>query len=191
MAHSLTRGCGRCIRPSRGTLQGPGLLPRPGGLESERRSGIPTPLTTRDVVVTRAREGPPCQVTVCHRVAGPAGGTFPRDPPEPQREQPSSWTVGTRGLHPAGGLPTRVHSRGSFPSGTGALFVVQRTCNEIKRLFGRLDPCPRMFSRFEKLDGMSTALIHLALIGEALRLQERLPTWGMDELLAVTVYRTT
>jgi len=42
--------------------------------------------------------------------------------------------------------------------------------NEIERLFRRLKGFRRIFSRFEKLDVMFTAFIHVALIIEALRL---------------------
>ena len=41
--------------------------------------------------------------------------------------------------------------------------------NEVERLFRRLKGFRRIFSRFDKLDVMFTAFIHLALIFEALR----------------------
>ncbi len=47
--------------------------------------------------------------------------------------------------------------------------VMYRRRNEIERLFRRLKGFRRIFSRFDKLDVMFTAFIHLALIVEALR----------------------
>jgi transposase len=41
--------------------------------------------------------------------------------------------------------------------------------NEVERLFRRLKGFRRIFSRFDKLDVMSTAFIHFALVIEALR----------------------
>ena len=42
--------------------------------------------------------------------------------------------------------------------------------NEVERLFRRLKGFRRIFSRFDKLDVMFTAFIHIALIAEAFRL---------------------
>ena len=42
--------------------------------------------------------------------------------------------------------------------------------NEIERLFRRLKGFRRIFSRFEKLDGVFLAFLHLALIVEALKI---------------------
>ena len=46
---------------------------------------------------------------------------------------------------------------------------MDRRRNEVERLFRRLKGFRRIFSRFDKLDVMFTALIHFALIVEALR----------------------
>ena len=46
--------------------------------------------------------------------------------------------------------------------------VMYRRRNEIERLFRRLKGFRRIFSRFDKIDMMFTALIHFALIVEAL-----------------------
>jgi transposase len=42
--------------------------------------------------------------------------------------------------------------------------------NQVERLFRRLKGFRRIFSRFDKLDLMFTAFIHLALVFESLRL---------------------
>jgi transposase len=47
--------------------------------------------------------------------------------------------------------------------------VLYRRRNEVERLFRRLKGFRRIFSRFEKLDLMSRAFIHFALIFESLR----------------------
>jgi transposase len=47
--------------------------------------------------------------------------------------------------------------------------AIYRRRNEIERLFRRLKGFRRIFSRFEKLDVMFTAIIHFALIADALR----------------------
>ncbi len=47
--------------------------------------------------------------------------------------------------------------------------AMYRKRNEVERLFRRLKGFRRIFSRFDKLDVMFTALIHFALIAEALR----------------------
>jgi len=46
--------------------------------------------------------------------------------------------------------------------------VMYRRRNEVERLFRRLKGFRRIFSRFDKLDVMFTAFIHLALIVDAL-----------------------
>ena len=46
--------------------------------------------------------------------------------------------------------------------------IMYRRRNEIERLFRRLKGFRRIFSRFDKIDMMFTALIHFALIVEAL-----------------------
>ena len=48
--------------------------------------------------------------------------------------------------------------------------LMHRRRNEVERLFRRLKGCRRIFSRFDKLDVMFTAFIHVALIFDALRL---------------------
>jgi transposase len=48
--------------------------------------------------------------------------------------------------------------------------AMYRRRNEVERLFRRLKGFRRIFSRFDKLNVMFTALIHFALIIEALRL---------------------
>ena len=44
--------------------------------------------------------------------------------------------------------------------------MIDKRCNEIERPFRRLKAFCRIFSRFEKLDLMLTAFIHIALIME-------------------------
>ncbi len=48
--------------------------------------------------------------------------------------------------------------------------ALYRKRNEVERLFRRLKGFRRVFSRFDKLDVMFTAFIHLALIFEALKM---------------------
>ena len=48
--------------------------------------------------------------------------------------------------------------------------ALYRRRNEVERLFRRLKGFRRVFSRFDKLDALFLALIHFALIIEALRL---------------------
>ena len=42
--------------------------------------------------------------------------------------------------------------------------IIYKRRNEIERLFRKLKVFRRVFSRFEKLDGMFTAFVHIALI---------------------------
>jgi transposase len=42
--------------------------------------------------------------------------------------------------------------------------IIYKKRNEIERLFRKLKAFRRVFSRFEKLDGMFTAFVHIALI---------------------------
>ena len=47
--------------------------------------------------------------------------------------------------------------------------MLYRRRNEIERLFRRLKGFRRVFTRFDKLDVLYQAFVHLALIVEALR----------------------
>ncbi len=47
--------------------------------------------------------------------------------------------------------------------------LLYRRRNEVERLFRRLKGYRRVFTRFDKLDGMFIAFVHLALIFDALR----------------------
>lgn len=48
--------------------------------------------------------------------------------------------------------------------------VRYRRCNEVERLFRRLKAWRRVFTRYDKTDGMFAAFITVAFIAEALRL---------------------
>lgn len=69
-------------------------------------------------------------------------GFVPVVPPSPQRKQP--WPLD--------------HAR-------------YRRRNEVERLFRRLKAWRRVFTRYDKTDGMFAAFITMALIAEALRLR--------------------
>jgi hypothetical protein len=63
--------------------------------------------------------------------------------------------------------PVRRRTRAA--SGTEPFFTQGRICNEIERLFRRLEGFRRIFSRFEKLDVLFLGFLNFALIIEALR----------------------
>jgi transposase len=67
------------------------------------------------------------------------------------------------GPHPGGAAQTNRLTAWHYSK------AIYRRRNEIERLFRRLKGFRRVFSRFEKLDVMFTALIHFALIADALR----------------------
>ncbi|RZI76834.1 MAG: hypothetical protein EOP13_00645 [Pseudomonas sp.] len=83
------------------------------------------------------------------------------------------WRV-TRLHRPQCQLLTRVLASGAPESTASPAMATNpvryRRCNEVERLFRRLKAWRRVFTRYDKTDGMFAAFITVAFIAEALRL---------------------